>query len=113
MYIIKKEKEEYKKYYYTSIYSLIFSNNEVPIPDTFFISSIELKGPFSSLYLIIESALLSPIPLILSNSSFVAVLIEILEELDELSLLEEVVLVPLFISASLKSSMLTIFSSSF
>ena len=58
-------------YNYTVIYFLIFSNKESPIPDTFLISSIELKLPFSSLYFTILLAFDSPIP-VMDESSFVA-----------------------------------------
>ena len=46
-----------------------------PIPSTFVSSSTDLNPPFSSLYLIIASALVSPIPVRVFNSSLVAVFI--------------------------------------
>ena len=46
-----------------------------PIPVTFIMSSIELKYPFSSLYFIIFSAVLLPIPVRVESFSIFAVLI--------------------------------------
>ena len=56
----------------------IFSNVFSPIPSTFFKSSIDLKLPLLSLYIIIEFAFTSPIPGISLSLFISAVLIFIL-----------------------------------
>ena len=75
----------------------MFSNLFSPMPGTFIISSIVLKFPFASLYLIMLSAVFSPIPLSSCSSLLLALFIFII-----FSLLSSLI-IPVFSSCMISS----------